>query len=414
MFRSRRFNLIVSIIAAVVIWGFVVTYINPTIKTTIGGVVVEMVNLDALAEAGLAVSTAQTHTVDVVVQGSRAQIGEIEASDLKATIDMKGFAMGLNTVRVSVAVPNGLGVVEIRPERIEVNVEERVSAMKPIVIEYLGAIPEDSEPGLITLSPKEIEVSGTREQVESVSYIRALIESNALAKESRTIAVDAVPLTNVGYPINDLSLSQSMIDVTIQLCSVKEVSLQMKVIGEAAEGWAMTKSTLPKTVFIRGAASKLQSITEVTAKDINITGLRENKVFTPELTLPQGVELSDQSQDLKAGIEIEAVEKRTFKFTEEEIEITGAAIGYPAEIGETEIAVTVSGTAAQMENMTADNLTLYVDLSTLDDKIKESDVVVLIRIDKPYYKVECSPKDVHVTISKAPVRESAQAISMRQ
>jgi YbbR domain-containing protein len=401
MFRSRKFNLIISFIAAIVIWGFVVTYVNPTAKATVGGVVVEMVDLDALAASGLAVSTAQTHTVDVVVQGSRAQLAEIDAKDLKATIDMKGFAMGPNTVRVSVTVPNGVDVVEIRPERIEITVEERVAVMRPIRVEYAGDFAAGTEPGFIALAPQEVEVSGTREQVESVDYIRALIDVEALGKERLTITADAIPINKAGNPINDLSLSQKMIDITVQLCSVKEVPFKIKVTGEPTEGHAMTKSNIPKTVFIRGAAAKVQDIAEVTGKDISIEGLSESTVFVPELNLPQGVELANKSQDMKVAIQIDAIEQKVFKYTAGQISVTGAAIGYKAAIDTDGLEVTISGTVDQMAAFTAGDLTPYVDLTDVEFKKDIADVAVSFNSDKEYFKIVCVPEKVRVELSKA-------------
>jgi YbbR domain-containing protein len=400
MFQNKVFNLVLSILAAFVIWAFVLVYVNPTSQTTVHSIPVELINLDALAKDGLAVSTAQTYLVDVVAEGARAEVAQLQTGDLKASADMKGFAKGMNSVRVSVNLPSGITKVEIRPERIDINVEERVSVMKPIRLEYTEDFPKGMEPGFISLSPQEIEVSGTKLPVDSVAYIRAQLDTAEISREARTITVDAVPLNRAGEPINDLSLSQSTIDVSVQLCSVKEVPLRIKTAGEPEEGKAVSKFDIPKSVSIRGAEEKINNIIEVSAKDINISGLSETTIFIPELNLPPDVELASASQNLRATVEVEGIETKLVEYTADQILVTGAAVGYSAHVNTAGIKVTVYGTVEQLEKFNSAGLVPYVDLTGYDYKENNWDFEVLFRTEQEYYKLESDPRDVRVIINK--------------
>jgi YbbR domain-containing protein len=400
MFQSNKLNLIISIVAAIVIWAYVITAINPTDERVISNVPVELINLESLVEDQLTVSPAQTYTVDVVVRGTRSDLSDLQPGDLKATANLKGFSKGTNSVDVVIAESDRFTVAEVRPQRIDIVVEDLVTAIKPIKISYTEKFPQDSEPGFVSLSPQEIEVGGTKDQVDSVSFIDAKVNSTELTKEETTLTVDAIPMKSNGDPVYNLRLSQQTIDVTATLCKVKEVPLAVNLVGDLPEGIGVTKTDIPKTIFIRGEAEILSNINEITANDINIGSLRETAIITPELNLPAHVELADASRNVVITIEVEGVEAKNLSYTADQIEIVDLAEGYTAHVNLEAVTVTIFGNKEQVEDFKSADLKLYIVMKDVDYTTNSVYVDVQFKYDKTLKRVDANPAQVQVVVEK--------------
>jgi YbbR domain-containing protein len=393
-------NLIISIVAAIAIWVYVVTFINPVIDKTIRDVPVKMINMEALTQNGLTVSPDQVFAVDVVVKGSRADLNELSASDLTATADMTGFPLGRNTVDVEVSAPDKIEVVETHPDKIEVVVEDLISVTKPVVLEYSGEFESGIEPGFITLSPREISVSGTKKLVDSIDTVRAKIESDALTDEEKTITSKVEAYTKSGESVYGVTYSQNEIDVTAQLCHTKEVPLKLNVTGAPAAGLSITNTDVPKSVTIRGNEKAVSEITEVAGRDINIEGIKETTMYTPDLDLPKDVELAEASLNSKVTVEIGGIEAKNVLLTPDMIAIIGLPKDYTAHITTGELPVTIYGTRNDIKSMTSTDISAYIDLAkiTLDEGVIEAKV--LFEKDKRLTKIECVPPEVKVNITR--------------
>jgi YbbR domain-containing protein len=401
MLANKKLNLVIAIIAAISIWVYVTVIVNPEDKTTIKGIPVELVGLEALAADGLTVSN-DSYAVDVTVSGSRSDRTALRPEDFKAVANIKGYPLGTNPVTVEITCPGRVTYVGQKPERIEVTVEEMVSVAKPIRLSYSKKFPKGMEPGFVSLSPQEIDVSGTKDAVSNVAFVNAEINSDELTEEKTTIAAEAVPSKTNGDRVYDVNLSQSTIDVTATLCHVKEVPLVIGVTGELDEGLTITKQDIPSTVSIRGSARALKGISEVRAESIDLTNLEETAIIEPDLILPDGVELADASRDLTVTIEIGGVEAREFTFTADQIEVIGIKDGYAAHVNTGTITVTVFGTADLIRDLTAEDLRVYVNLKDADYTAEFVDAIVKIKFTKKLARVESDPDQVRIIITKMP------------
>jgi YbbR domain-containing protein len=401
MLTNKKINLVISIVAAIAIWVYVTAVINPDTKRTIEGVPVELSGLDALAADGFTVSN-DSYAVDVTVSGSRSDLNTLRPEDFKAVANVKGYSIGLNKVDVTVTGPGRATIINIRPERIEINIEEMVSVAKPIRLSYTSEFPSGTEPGFVTLSPHEIDVSGTKTAVSEVAYVTAEIDSSNLTEEESTIIAPAVPSKKNGDTVYDVTLSQNTIDVTATLCHVKEVPFSVELTGELDPGKTITRQDIPTTVSIRGSEKALAAISEVTAQPINISTLEETAIIEPNLNLPDGVELADASRHLTVTIEIGGVEAKEFTFTAEQIEVVGVKDGYTAHVNTGTISVLIFGTADQISKFTADDLKVFVDLEDIDFSLEFVDAVVQFKYKNDLSRIESTPEQVRIIITKIP------------
>ncbi|MDR0596510.1 MAG: hypothetical protein LBG50_03110 [Clostridiales Family XIII bacterium] len=399
--RKKIVDIIISLVCALALWAYVTTEINPTQTATVKGIAVELMNVDALAADVLTVG-AGSYMVDVVVEGKRSVLGTLTAEDFVATADVINYPKGENNVPVNVKAPDGVIVQEVFPDQIQVDIEDLVTANKPVKLSYTQKFPDGMEPGFISLVPKEIAVSGTKADVDNVDYIRAEIDSMKLKSDEVTLRAYALPVDKSGDRVLGLSMSQDTVEVTMRLCHVKEVPFEAEIKGRPPGALAVTKMDVPTTVAIRGSEDDISKIDKVTAAPISISNLRSTTIITPELDLPNGVELADASKDFAVTIEIGGEEAKSFNVTNDMVEIRGVPKGYSAHIVTGALSVTVFGSHEQLRNFSTDDLKLYVDLSTIDPTQGPFKALVEGDDSRAYKRIDVSPVAVDVTVIALP------------
>ena len=403
MFQSNKVNLIIAIIAAIAIWAYVVSEVNPVVTDTIREVRVELTNLESLAEDGLTVAPNQSFSVDVIVKGTSSAVRNLadDRDAIEASANMTGHPRGEGLVQVHIdRLPDGIELVETRPSELNVFVEDLLTVNKPVKLMYNGTMPEKQEPGFITISPQEVEVSGTRKLVDSIAFVSAMINVDDLSDQESSIKTELIPMQDDEDPVYNVKLSQDTVDVTATLLNVKEVPLVIDVEGEPKGNSAVTNIERPRTVSIRGSAKAIADIDQVTANNININGLDQTMIFIPDVQLPEGVQLASASQNINVTVEISGVIAASVTFSAGQIEIVGLPTGYTAHVNTGSINVNVFGTREIIEQMEEKELTPYVDLNGVNLAESSAELKVMFRNADDFTRVESIPDLVRVNIKR--------------
>jgi YbbR domain-containing protein len=398
VFNKKVVDIIISIVCAFALWVYVTAAVNPSDDKTIQGVHVDLVNLESLVADNLTVASGP-FAVDVVVKGARSDVNKLTAEDFTATADMSNYPLGVSNVEVTVTGPDGIDILSVSPARIEVEVEELVSANKPIRLNYSEEFPPDMEPGFISVKPDQIEVSGTKSNVDDVSYVRAEIDSSQLRESETMITANVVPVNKGGDRVFGVSMSQNSVEVTLRLCYVKEVPLDIEIRGKPPGSLAVTKQDVPDKVFILGSEEALADIKRVKAAPIDINNLRSTTIITPELKLPKDVQLAEASSGLAVTIEIGGEEARSFTVTNDMIDIRGVPEGYSANIITGTISATIFGSREQLANFAVKDMGLFIDLATIDPAQGQIKALIDHKKADTYKRVDFSPIAVDVRIT---------------
>jgi YbbR domain-containing protein len=398
---KRTIDIIISIACAFAIWTYVTVFVDPPKEQTISGVPVEFNNLEALAANGLTVASGPV-AVDIAVEGNGSALAALTTGDFSAVADMSNYTLGVHSVEVQVTGPDRVDITGIYPGRVEVEVEELVYANKPIKLNYSEKFPDGMEPGFTSVTPGEIEVSGTKSYVDRVNYVEAEIEFAQLREVNRNFPVDVIPVDKTGEFVYGVSMSQNTVEVNVRLCYVKEVALDIQIEGNPPGALAVTKKDVPNRVSIRGSEEALEGINRVVATPIDISNLRSTTIITPDLGLPKGVELADASKDLAVTIEIGGEEAKSFTVTGDTIEVKGVPDGYSAHVVTGTLNVTIFGSHDQIEDFSPSKLKLSVDLTSID--LTQVQVKLLIDYEKTdaFKRADISPITADVRIVALP------------
>lgn len=300
MLKNNTMLKILSLLLAIALWAFVLGEVNPEVKKTIYGVPVEFTNVESLADRDLAMITQEGYSVDIVVKGSRSDVGQLELSDIHVTADLYGYEKGENHISVDVTVPNEISLEEVKTPEITVVLEEMVSVSKPVIVEFTGHTDKNMEPSVVKTTPAEVEVKGAESVVARVDHVKVQVDATDLTETSEVFYEVPTAWTAKNKLIKDVSISANSIEVEAILHHIKTVSLDVKVTG-STDG--ESEITVPEEITVKGSAEALARVTVISAQSVNVDDITETTVIPLELTLPYGVELAEISEDI--GIKVE-------------------------------------------------------------------------------------------------------------
>jgi len=402
--KNNKLNLLISIVCAIVLWAYITTVVNPATERTINNITVDLINTDALNDRGFTVSEGAPYRVDVTVTGARSEVAKLKESDFHATADVTGYKKGTWEVPVNVTTPNNIELVQVRSDIVSVNIVDLVTVFKPVRLEYEDKFGWNQEPGFINIVPEEMEVSGIAEAVDSIDYIRVLVPKGDLTDQLNTFRLPVTAINKSGQAVYNVRLSQSSVEVSGMLCSIKQVPLHIETIGETNANVEVTDMYIPTYVTIRGAAADIEGITEINGPPIDLSTITTTMdIPIEELLLnhlPTGVEIADASQDLSVRIEVQGIARKEFVYTADMIDVTNLAPSLSGHVNTGSVTVTVFAPRDVLANMTQDDIKLYVDATEYRMAGSGIEMDVMADCGLDIKEITIDPTKVRVTIIK--------------
>ena len=401
--RNNKLNLLISIVCAIVLWAYITTVVNPETERTISGVRVELVNVDALNDRGFTIANGGPSFIDITVSGARSVVVNLTEADFRAVADMAGYRKGIAKVPVNITLPNNVELVQIRPdETIQIEVVDLITVFKPVRLEFEEEFPTGMEPGFIQVIPEEMEVTGVAEEVDSIDYVRAFVEAGMLTEELTTFRVDVMPVDRDGENNYSVGLSQSSVEVTGMLSTVKRVPLVVEMIGDPHESIEVTDMYIPNFVSIRGAAEVVEGITEAQGRTVDLSAITSTTEI-PLLDilgpgLPEGVEIAEASRNASIRIEVQGIQRKEFRFTADMIDIVNLLPSLSGHVNTGSVNVTVLATHEVLNQISERNIHLTVDASDQRWAANLIEMDVDAVSDVEVKEIIVDPKRVRVTI----------------
>ena len=127
------------------------------------------------APEGLYIKNGMVGAVDVLVRGPKGVARKIEESQLVYNLNLGKIAPGRNIIvfdAKNVPLPKVYEVVEIRPSRLELDVEQRASKMVPVKLVLRSGAPEGYSMFGARVVPDSVRVTGPAAKLEKITEIR--------------------------------------------------------------------------------------------------------------------------------------------------------------------------------------------------------------------------------------------------
>lgn len=397
MLKNNTVLKILSLLIAIFLWVYVMGEVNPTITKTISNIPVELLNENTLAQRDLALQKDSDFYVAVEVTGKRAELNSLEKSKIKATADLFGYKEGENEIPVAVDVPDNITLKRIKTPKIKVTLEKQVSVYKDVTVSFTGKTEKNTEPGNITVLPEEIEVKGAKSAVDTVKSVQAEISAEKITDKERNFSVKPEAVDKDGNIVSDVTLSAEEVQVRSVLYYTKTVPLKVEVTGSVPEKYQVTDISVPEEISIRGRKDSLDRISNISAEPVDISNVTASTTLEIKPQLPEGVEVAQRSENIGVAVKIKGLDTTSVTLPAKSIRIKNLARGLNAYVNTAEVQVTVTGSQSLLENISAGDFALSVDLKGLNEG--KHTAAIKVTSDKEFNSMEIKPQKVEITIN---------------
>ena len=366
---------LLSIVIAVGLWIYVITTVSPEWEETFYDIPVVLENESALHSRGLMTVSKDTPKVTLKLRGNRSDLANLSRENITLVADLsKVYSTGEQRVSYDIFYPgnipgNSIEVISQNPQEIALTVTERVSKDVPVEIDYDGAVPEgyQTDRENLTLDYRTIRVAGPASVINKITSARILVDL-----EGQTETIDQPYLyTLCDKNMQSVDAAQVNTDVTevrlfLKIQRYKEIRLKLNIVEG---GGATRKNTIIKmdmqTIQVSGTERLLESLGNVLdLGEIRLYEYASDVVKELPIKLPEGVENLTGKDTVSVSLQFQGLTTRTIAVTN--IEAINVPEGMEAKIIAQQLNVVVRGPKAQVDAMSADALTVYVDFSNAE------------------------------------------------
>lgn len=368
--------LILSIVIAAGVWYYVDESSGRVVTQTVSGIPIEYINEDALTDKGLMLEETENSgtstTVDITFKGRRRHIVQLDRSKVRVTADLSGItAAGVQTVTVTPSYTDrqfNQSNTTIDKQSIyaaTVNICELSHKEVELRCELTGNVAEGYSAGKVQLSQTSIAIRGQKEDIEHVSYAKVTFDIGRNARETVTALLDYQLYDAEGQIVDasGIHAEAGQIQATLPVYVTKE--LKLRVDFQEAPGARladMVYSLKPESIVVSGDASVLNNMDTIILDSFDLLKVTtENTTHSYAILMPDGCE--NLSGVTRATLEIGYPDRTSMDVVTQNIQLTNPPADRTVEILTEELSVHLFGTAAELEGITGEDVTVTADLS---------------------------------------------------
>lgn len=356
---------VLSVIVAIILWSFVISTVNPPTSKKFQDVPVTLVNMESLTDRGLVIVSPKYTTIQLELTGKRNIMYGVKQSDIRASIDVKGYGEGTHTLPINLLTPQETRISESDDLHVEVVIEKKLQKQMPVTVTTAGQLEDNVIMEKMTPSPSDVFVEGPQSAVEKIDKIAAVVDVAGVESDA-TVNVTIQPLDREGNPVKGVTLGLSFVNVALSVSVSKEVPIEVVTTSASPEGVKVTKKTVsPQSVMVTGKKETLDKVTKISTKPVDLSQIDKNTTAEIEAVLPEGVVLLDPNKKIQYSIEVDKVIQKTLTIPWEDVEQVDLAAGKTVERIDEDapLRVEISGYSKDIVDITPQSLKPRVNLS---------------------------------------------------
>lgn len=353
---------LLSLILAIVLWGFVVAGENPTVTTRMTEVPIVIDNAEDLENKGLVLMPNYRKYIDVMISGKRNQIINMTPSHIRVTADLAGLGEGTHNIRLKYSLPTGINL-ESESQVISAEIQKLISKDFSVNVDKVGNLPTGYLIESIKATPEKITLRGARSTIDSITNLSASLTLSQVEDDIVT-NVDVVAMNAEGQKVDNITYGQKFVNLTALILKQKEVSININTATETLNPNYRLKniSINPSKVYIKGKKELVDKLKEVDTQDIDLSDVNKSGVRKVKLELPSGISLTDAKLEFLVDFELEGKIKKEISLSTSNIGVSGAN-GLDYAFNSQTYKITVSGFSQDLESLKAGDFKASLDLS---------------------------------------------------
>jgi len=282
--------------------------------------------------------------------------------------------LGPGTHKVAIEYDQGISNIEysVNPSVATVIIYEKVSDTKPLTYDVLN---EDKLKNTLVidsvkLDNTEITVRGAEYKVDQVAAVKALIDVDAI--DSQTVGthkLDGKDIKLKAYDkagnIVDVEFVPESIGAEIEISSPsKQIALNFVPVGILPFGKAISSySFSTSTITVYGSQSVLSGLESIDM-EVDISNLTDDEKLKLEVPIPSGAtSVSENYVTLSLTVTDTASKPVEFNVSLTGVNVGEGLVAQPAGEDNSVITVKVQGAKEVIDNISASDITVFVDLS---------------------------------------------------
>ncbi|MBQ5994369.1 MAG: hypothetical protein IJL63_00765 [Clostridia bacterium] len=394
LFNNNKFVFVFSLVAAFSIWLWVSINKSPVVENVIASVPVQIDLTDSIpSQLGLQVFGNNEYSVDVTVSGKKFVVNELTADDVKVTA-LTNYVDSAGNKTLTLKATNSSGkefdIVSLSQNYISVffdTLKETEFAVETnLTSELSTVVPDGCKLGTPILSKNTIVVSGPASEVSSITGVVAsykvtqqLNATTTVTPNLEFVGASSMQLTNVSFGTDDAN-------ITMTLPVLKEVTLPTAVTYKNAPANVLAGNVniaiTPATVTLGIPIEQIEQTKEIVVGSIDFSKINTgNNYFTFKSEDIADYDFDENVKEFKVVLKMADCESKSLNIPAENITVSKENSSYISVIKSQSVnQVKVIGPADQVKDITADMLSVSVDLSTVELHNGSNTVPVVIAI----------------------------------
>ena len=282
---------IVALIAACVLWVFVMNDQNPPTET---GFSVPLTTLNSPSEARVGQSA---ESVRVKLRAPRSVLAAINTDEIHAFVDLAGLEPGTHPLHVQTVIPQGTEVVSVLPETVTFTIDPIIQKRMPLRLVRTGAPPSGLTVASIEPDTRMVTIVGPQSLIKTVAEVVGTVPVPSTATGDIDLDVSLTPVDEDGEHVEGIRVVPKEISAHVSFArslSRKVVEVKPTIEGFVAAGYTLADSRVePARIELAGASPALDALTSVATEPISVAGLTESATKSASLVLPEGVTVTN-------------------------------------------------------------------------------------------------------------------------
>jgi len=329
-------------------------------------------------------------SVDITLTGRKSDIYLAkQLGEFKVTLDLSDYTASDSAYKVYFSYSKNIDnlTYKLDPSYVSVMIKNKVSSTSSVTYELINQDKLDSKLSVksVTLSKSEVVVKGSESALEKLAWIKALVDlNNPDLTEAGSYDLDNVLLVaydSTGKILNNVEIVPSTLSATVILDSYSApIPIEVKTTGKLVAGKSIASILVNNqsdySITVYGSESEISKIKSIPVT-INVDGLGADsaKNYTVTLTKPSGVRYMSTST-VNLSLTFGNEQQKTIEVSDIKTPNLGNSLKANL-ISSDSVSVICKGVSSVIEDITAEDINAYVDLTGLG----VGDHEVEVRID---------------------------------
>ena len=373
IFENNGFWMVLSLLAAILLWLYVTTTEGVEREITLSGVKIEFTGADALRESsGLIVTEQDRTSVNLTLRAPRRVLSKLSANNVTAVIDLSRVsADGRYSVSYNVVYPSGVSSSEVYVVRssadvINFYVDRQTRKTIPVVGSFLGSTAEGymAEENMI-FDPLVVTVSGPKTAVSQVDHAYVEISRTGVDK-TLSFSTTYELIDAEGNVIEDSTILRETeeVFVTLNVMSVKQVPLDINIVnGGGAARENTTIQIEPSYVVLGGDAAAIDSVSKIILGTIDLATFPEEYSNIYTIVPPDSTNNLTGVNEASVTVSVVGLSTQSINIGHDNITCLNVPEGYNAENITQALPVTVRAPEEILAQIDSENLRAVADLA---------------------------------------------------